>query len=50
MTYILTWLSLVITSLGLVFIGRWVKKEAQVYVLVGLTIVVISLVMTLTVL
>jgi len=50
MSYILTWISLVIVSLGLIFLGKWVKKEAQIYVLIGLIIVEISLIIVLTIL
>lgn len=43
MIYFLTWVSIVFVSLGLIFIGRWVKEEAQIYALIGLVIVDISL-------
>jgi len=48
MAYILTWISLVVVSLSLIFLGRWVKEEAQVYVLVGLVMVEISLIVVLS--
>ena len=50
MSYILTWISLVFVSLGLIFLGRWVKKEAQIYALIGLVIVEVSLIIALSVL
>lgn len=48
MSYILTWISLVFVSIGLIFLGRWVKKEAQIYVLIGLVFVEISLIVVLS--
>jgi len=47
MPFILSWISLVFVSLGLIFLGRWVKKEAQIYALVGLVIVEVSLIIVL---
>ncbi len=48
MSYILTWVSLVIVSFGLIFLGRWVKKETQIYALIGLAIVEVSLIIALS--
>ena len=48
MSYILSWISLVFVSIGLIFLSRWVKKEAQIYVLIGLVIVEISLIIALS--
>jgi hypothetical protein len=47
MSHILSWISLVFVSLGLIFLGKWVKEEAQIYALIGLTIVEISLIVVL---
>lgn len=44
------WVSLVIVSFGLIFLNKWVKKEAQTYALVGLVILEISLIMILNIL
>lgn len=49
MIYILHWISLVVLSFGLIFIGRWVKEEAQVYALIGLIIVGLSLIIALNI-
>jgi len=49
MLYILHWLSLVILAFGLLFIGRWVKEEAQGYALVGLLMVAVSLITALNI-
>lgn len=47
MIYILTLISLVIVSLGLIFLNRWVKNEAQIYALIGLVVIEVSLIMAL---
>ena len=47
MIIFLHWLSLIILSFGIIFIGRWVKNETQVYALAGLTIVMLSLIIAL---
>lgn len=47
MAYILLWISLVIISISLIFINRWVKEKVQKYALVGLIIVEISLIVAL---
>lgn len=44
MSYILVWISLVIVSLSLIFLNKWVKKGTQIYALIGLIIVEISLI------
>ena len=48
MTYILVWISLLLTSLSLIYLGRWVKEYAQIYALTGLTFVVITLIVVLS--
>ncbi len=50
MIYIFVWISLIIVSLSLIFLDKWVKKEAQTYTLIGLIIVEISLIMVLNIL
>lgn len=50
MTYVLAWISLLFVSISLIFLGKWVKKEAQICALIGLVIVEISLIMALSVL
>lgn len=47
MPHVLSWISLVLVSFGLIFLGRWVKTEAQTYALVGLLIVEVSLIVVL---
>ena len=47
MAFTLAWISLVIVSLGLIFLGRWVKEKAQIYALIGLAFVEISLIVVL---
>ena len=47
MTFVLAWISLVPVSLSLIFLGRWVREGAQVYALIFLAFVEISLVMVL---
>ncbi|MCK4387000.1 MAG: hypothetical protein KAV41_02880 [Candidatus Pacebacteria bacterium] len=47
MIYILTWISLIVISGGLILLDRWVKKEAQTYALLGLVFVEISLILVL---
>lgn len=42
MAFILSWLSLVLVSVSLIYIGRWVRDEAQIYALFGLIFVEIS--------
>jgi len=46
--YFMTWISLVIVSLGLIFLGRWVKDEVKVYALIGLVVIEVSLIMVLS--
>jgi len=48
MSYILTWVSLVFVSLSLIFLDRWVKKEVQIYALVVLVIVEVTLIVALS--
>jgi cadmium resistance protein CadD (predicted permease) len=43
MVYTLAWISLVLVSLSLIFINRWVKEEAQLYALIGLIVIEASL-------
>lgn len=50
MSFILVWISLVIVSVGLITLGKWVKKDAQVYALIGLIVVEIALIATLAIL
>lgn len=50
MSYIFAWISLVLVSLGLIFLGKWVKEEAQAYALIGLVVVEISLIIVLNIL
>lgn len=50
MPYILAWISLVLVSLSLIFLGKWVKEETQIYALLGLTVVALSLIMVLNIL
>ena len=44
----MTWISLVIISLGLIFLSRWVKEEVKVYALIGLAVVEVSLIVVLS--
>lgn len=44
MIYVLAWISLVLISVSLVFLNKWVKEEALVYALVGLGLVEISII------
>ncbi len=48
MTYFLTWISLVLVSLSLIYLGRWVKKESQTQALIGLVIVGVTLIVVLS--
>jgi len=50
MVYILTWTSLVLISLSLVYLSKWVKEGALVWALVGLAFVEITLIMVLRIL
>jgi len=50
MPYILLWISLVLVSLSLIFLAKWVKEGAQIYALLGLTVVELSLIMALNIL
>lgn len=42
MSYALALISLVIVSTGLIVLNKWVKSEAQVYALIGLTFILIT--------
>ena len=45
--FFMTWISLVFVSLGLIFLGRWVKRQVKVYALIGLAVIEVSLIMVL---
>ncbi len=47
MIYVFTLVSLIIVSSSLIFLGKWVKRDMQIYALIGLTIIEISLIMIL---
>jgi len=47
MAYTLAWISLVLISISLIYLNRWVKKETQIYALIGLVVVEISLIVVL---
>jgi len=47
MTFVLSIISLILVSLSLLFLGKWVKEEAQIYALIGLAIVEVSLIVVL---
>lgn len=50
MTSILVWISLALVSISLIYLFRWVKEGAQVYALIGLVFVEITLIIVLNVL